>query len=178
MKMRYLGLFVVFLLGIWGGNTVIKFKTANDAPPIKTSTTLNQHMSEFTLPDLKGVKHNITEWQGNVIILNFWATWCPPCQKETPLFVALQEEYGKRGVQFIGVAIDDLQKVVDFTDTYGVNYPMLVGAEDAISIAKQYGNRFGSLPYTVVINRQGKITYIQNGELKRDVAEKTINTLL
>jgi len=178
MKMRHIGLLVVFLLGIWGGNTVIKIQAENGAQAIKTTTTLNQDMSEFTLPDLNGVKHNITEWQGNVIILNFWATWCPPCQKETPLFVDLQEEYGKRGVQFIGVAIDDPQKVVDFTDTYGVNYPMLVGAEDAISIAKQYGNRFGSLPYTVVINRQGKISYIQNGELKRDIAEKTINTLL
>ena len=178
MNMRYIGLFVVFLLGLWGGNAVMKLQAGNTQPPVTASTTLNQNMSEFTLPDLTGVKHNITEWQGNVIVLNFWATWCPPCQKETPLFVDLQEEYGNKGVQFIGVAIDDPEKVVDFVDTYGVNYPMLVGAEDAITIAKQYGNRFGSLPYTVVINRQGKISHIQYGELKRDVAEKTINTLL
>jgi len=176
--MRNIGLLAVFILGIWGGNYALKLQTENDQPPVATSPTLNQNMSEFTLPDLNGVQHNITEWKGNVIVLNFWATWCPPCRKETPLFVSLQEKYGQRGLQFIGVAIDDPDKVADFIDTYGVNYPMLVGAENAIDIAKQYGNRFGSLPYTVVINRQGKISHIQYGELKRDIAEKTINTLL
>ncbi len=178
MNKRHIGLVIVFVLGLLGGNAVINFQTSNDQPLITASSALNNEMSEFTLPDLDGVKHNIKEWQGKVIVLNFWATWCPPCQKETPLFVDLQEEYGDRGVQFVGVAIDDVEKVVDFANTYGVNYPMLVGAENAIDIAKQYGNRFGSLPYTVVIDRQGKIVHIQHGELKRSIAEKTINTLL
>jgi len=180
MNKRNIGLIIVFILGIWGGNAVIKLQAEKDQQPVAavSASALDQKMSEFTLPDLKGVDHNISEWQGNVIVLNFWATWCPPCRKETPLFVSLQEQYGQRGLQFIGVAIDDPQKVADFINTYGVNYPMLVGAENAIDIAKQYGNRFGSLPYTVVINRQGKISHIQYGEFKRDMAEKTINTLL
>ncbi|KPJ87757.1 MAG: hypothetical protein AMJ53_17640, partial [Gammaproteobacteria bacterium SG8_11] len=111
-------------------------------------------------------------------VLNFWATWCPPCRKETPMFVELQEQWGAQGLQFVGVAIDEINKVKEFMDTYGVNYPMLIGVDDAIEISKAYGNRFGALPYTVIIDRNGDIAHVQRGELERDMAVKTIQALL
>ena len=178
MKLRHVAFFLVFILGVVGGNFIIKHQFGNEIITPDTSNTVNKDMIDFSLPDIQGVAHNIHEWQGRVIVLNFWATWCPPCLKETPLFVELQEKYGEKGLQFVGIAIDDLEKVIDFTNTYGVNYPTLIGAEDAVSIAKQYGNRFGALPYTVVINRKGKISFIQSGEFKQEMVEKTINTLL
>ena len=178
MKLRHIAFFLVFILGVVGGNFVLRHQFGNQDITIDASSALHKEMVDFTLPDIQGVTHNIHEWQGHVIVLNFWATWCPPCLKETPLFVELQEKYGDKGLQFVGIAIDDLEKVVDFTDTHGVNYPTLVGAENAVSIAKQYGNRFGSLPYTVIIDRKGKISFIQTGEFKREIAEKTITTLL
>jgi len=94
------------------------------------------------------------------------------------MFVEMQEELGAKGLQFVGVAIDDKNKVKDFMDTYGVTYPMLIGVDDAIEVAKAYGNRFGALPYTVIIDRKGRITYIQRGELERAAAEKAITKLL
>ena len=133
---------------------------------------------DFSLPDLEGNNHNLSEWKGKVMVLNFWATWCPPCRKETPLFVELQEQYGAKGLQFIGVAIDTKDKVQDFMDTFGVNYPMLIGANDAVKISESYGNRLGGLPFTVVIDRNGQINYVRQGEFTRETAEKIIPALL
>jgi peroxiredoxin len=94
------------------------------------------------------------------------------------MFVELQEKYGSTGLQFVGVAIDSADKVQDFMDTYGVNYPMLIGDDNAINIAKTFGDRYGALPYTVVIDRQQKIQFVQRGEMKRDMVEKAIAKLL
>ena len=133
---------------------------------------------EFSLPDQDGVTRKLSEWDGKVLVVNFWATWCPPCRKETPAFVELQDKYGDKGLQFIGVAIDEKDNVEDFADTYGVNYPMLLGDLEAIKTSKAYGNRFGTLPYTVIVDRQGKISFIQRGELLKTTAEEKIKALL
>jgi len=132
----------------------------------------------FTMTDIDGQQRTITEWDNKVLVINFWATWCPPCRKETPAFVELQYQYGDQGLQFIGVAIDEMDNVINFTDTYGVNYPMLIGNLDAIDVSKAYGNRFGSLPYTVIVDRKGVIRYVVRGELEKHVAEKQIKALL
>lgn len=147
------------------------------ASTAKTSI-IGKMRPDFSLPDVEGITHPISEWDGKVLVINFWATWCPPCRKETPAFVALQEKYGAHGLQFIGVAIDEKDPVIDFMDTYGVNYPMLLGELDAIEIGKQYGNRFGALPYTVVIDRTGKIAFVIRGEFTSENAEAQIKPLL
>ena len=94
------------------------------------------------------------------------------------MFVEMQDELGDKGLQFVGVAIDEKQKVQDFMDTFGVNYPMLIGTDDAIEVAKQYGNRFGALPWTVVVNREGMIVHAQGGEMTRQKADRIIRPLL
>ena len=81
-------------------------------------------------------------------------------------------------MQFIGIAIDEKDKVVDFSDTYAVNYPMLLGTLDVIELGKQFGNRFGALPYTVIIGRDGKIAFTVRGELEKHTAEAEIKKLL
>jgi thiol-disulfide isomerase/thioredoxin len=178
MQSRYIAYLLLFIAGVWGGSELVKVFFNDEDIKQAAQATLNVNASNFTLGDLDGVSHQFKEWDGKVRILNFWATWCPPCRKETPMFVELQEEYGAQGLQFVGVAIDEKEKVRDFIDTYGVNYPTLVGAEDAIEVAKQYGNRFGALPYTVVINRQGTIVHAQSGEMTRTKAETVIRPLL
>ena len=94
------------------------------------------------------------------------------------MFVEMQDQFSDRGLQFVGIAIDEKQKVQDFMDTFGVNYPMLIGTDDAIEVAKQYGNRFGALPWTVVVNREGTIVHAQGGEMTRQKAESIIHPLL
>lgn len=152
-------------------------ETVQPAPAVNTSVIGNPR-PEFALADTEGKPHNIKEWDGKVLVINFWATWCPPCRKEMPAFIALQEQYGARGLQFVGVAIDEADKVAEFMDTYGVNYPMLLGDLAAIEVGKAYGNRFGALPYTVIIDRQGKIAFTRRGELEKDTAEAEIKKLL
>jgi thiol-disulfide isomerase/thioredoxin len=132
----------------------------------------------FELIDTDDKMRSVDEWNGKVLVVNFWATWCPPCRKEMPAFIELQEKYGKDGLQFVGIAIDEKDKVVDFSDTYGVNYPMLLGTLDAIELGKQFGNRFGALPYTVIIARDGKIAFTIRGELEKHTAEAEIKKLL
>lgn len=181
MNFKILALIVFFAIvavAIWERGAMIQPMATSPMTHAASSKLGQQKIPEFSLPDIDGKPRSIREWDGKIIILNFWATWCPPCLRETPLFVELQETYGSQGLQFIGVAIDDLQAVRDFTNTYGINYPILIGAEEAIKIAKQYGNRAGVLPFTLIIDRSGRVALEQMGELTRDVAEKAIRKLL
>ena len=175
---RIIAYVLTFAVGMWGGHLLIDYVTGNAKGREAAQAMVNQPALEFSLPDINGIQHNSHEWDGKLVILNFWATWCPPCQKETPMFVEMQEQYGASGLQFVGVAIDETDKVRDFMDTYGINYPMLIGEKDAIQIAKDYGNRFGALPYTVVIDRKGQIRIVQRGEMQREMVEKAISQFL
>jgi thiol-disulfide isomerase/thioredoxin len=118
-----------------------------------------------SLPDLQGQQQPIAQWKGQVLIVNFWATWCPPCLKEIPEFIRLQEQYRARGVQFVGIAIDDRGKVAEFADRLGMNYPVLVAELEGIALARKAGNRLGGLPFTVIIDRQGRTSKIELGVL-------------
>ena len=176
MKPQYIAYVLLFVAGVWGGNMVIKMFGGGEQQIIENQMEL--HVFNFSLPDLEGVSHQFNEWDGKVRVLNFWASWCAPCRKETPMFVELQDQLGSKGLQFIGVAIDDKQKVQDFVDSYGVNYPTLIGTTNAIEVAEKYGNRHGALPYTVVINREGTVVHAQAGEMTRQKTEKIISALL
>jgi len=132
----------------------------------------------FELKDLDGKLRNVNEWDGQVMVVNFWATWCPPCRKEMPAFIELQEKYGGQGLQFVGIALDDAAKVEDFIDTIGVDYPILIGQDDATLVSDAYGNRLGALPYTAVIDRAGSIVKTYRGEVSQKSIEKVIKRLL
>ena len=133
---------------------------------------------DFRLPDLEGNSRSPDEWDGKVLVVNFWATWCPPCRKEIPAFMELQDQYGQRGLQFVGIAVDERDAVQDYADVMGINYPILFGELDAIEVGKQYGNRFGALPFTVAVDRQGKVAFVKQGQLHREEAEQMILSLL
>jgi thiol-disulfide isomerase/thioredoxin len=79
--------------------------------------------------DLAGKAQALRQWQGKVLVLNFWAPWCPPCREEIPDFIRLQERHGQAGLQFVGVALDDPDKVAAFVDETGINYPILLGGD-------------------------------------------------
>ena len=152
-----------------------------DVQPIPVATPQNitgQLRPEFSLPDIHGVTHNIREWDGQVIAINFWATWCSPCLKEIPEFIALQDKYSKQGLQFLGIALQSAAEVTDFVKSQGINYPILVGEMEVIDLASTLGNDMGTLPYTVIIDRQHRISFIKNGRLDSELAEAVITTLL
>ncbi len=135
------------------------------------------HRSGPPDPDIasrSGKFHNIKEWDDNIIFLNFWATWCPPCKKEIPAFIELQKAYGEQGFQILGAALDNAEAVMEYAKEIGINYPLLLVENEGIGLAKRYGNGIGILPYTVIINREGEVTHTITGELSKKRAKKIL----
>lgn len=120
----------------------------------------------LVLPDGTGKEVRFEQWRGRVLVVNFWATWCAPCREEMPEFVRLQEELGGRGLQFVGIAVDQADKVLTFGREINVNYPLVIGGYGAMELSKVLGNRLNALPFTVVFNRTGGVAHVQLGPLK------------
>jgi len=131
-----------------------------------------------TLPDLAGRPQPLRQWQGKLVVLNFWAPWCPPCREEIPGFVRLQKEYGDRGVQFVGIALDSADRVRAYADQVGIPYPLLLGDAGAAELGRAAGNRLGGLPYTVVFDRRGNPTATLTGGVDAMRLEALIKPLL
>jgi thiol-disulfide isomerase/thioredoxin len=145
-------------------------------PPAETSAP--SALPEFNLPDLSGRQHNISEWKGKVLVINFWATWCPPCLKEIPDFMALQQQYADKNVQFIGIALEDKEPVAEFAAKTNINYPILLGGDNGIALAQQLGNNVGAIPFTLIVNKQGQIIHRHPGEFSKDQLLEIIAPLL
>ncbi|MEC7804376.1 MAG: TlpA disulfide reductase family protein [Pseudomonadota bacterium] len=125
-------------------------------------------LPDFVLSDLNGTPRPISDWSGQPLLLNFWATWCAPCRREMPLLQKLHEESGSTGLQVIGIAIDRVPDVNAFTTETGVTYPILVGQEDAIELTEEFGLDVLGLPFSVLTGGDGQILKIQLGELHAD----------
>ncbi len=160
-------LIFIFAILIAAGSGFALQKHLNQEPVQNNNPATGLQRAEFSAADLNGQLRNINEWDGQLIFLNFWATWCPPCKKEIPDFIELQKAYGDQGLQFIGIAIDNENAVAEFSENIGINYPTLVVEADGITLAKRYGNTIGALPYTVIINRDGEISHTIVGELSK-----------
>lgn len=130
------------------------------------------------LTDVNGAPRTINAWRGQVLIVNFWATWCTPCREEIPVFIRLQERHRARGLQFIGLAIDQPEKVDAFVREFRINYPVLLGGMDAVDISRRAGNRLGALPFTVLIDRSGRLAAVHLGVLRESQLESMLERLL
>ncbi|MEK6595920.1 MAG: TlpA disulfide reductase family protein [Pseudomonadota bacterium] len=130
------------------------------------------------LPDLQGENQTVSQWLGNVIVVNFWATWCTPCREEIPEFIETQEKFRDQGLVFVGIAIDQADKVKMFSQEFGINYPVLVGSLNTWSLLEAAGNHQSALPYTVVINRSGEIVETYLGRVNQKKLEKAVIPLL
>jgi peroxiredoxin len=155
------------LLGIIFAAAVIAFSPAS---------LLGQKAPQFELRDVNGRPVRLSHYQGKVVLINFWATWCPPCRAEMPDLVRLQREHAKRGLQIIGITYppEKLDRVRRFARSLKVNYPIILGT-------RQIKARFSSdetLPLTIVIDRDGKVTDIISGILLREEFDEKIKPLL
>ena len=135
-------------------------------------------LPEFRLKDVDGKEHTSNGWAGKVLVLNYWATWCPPCLREMPLFIRTQEAIGEGRVRFVGIAVDRTEDVASFLTDHPVNYPILVGDEASIEMSRKLGNRLQGLPFTVIFDQRGRRVYSQVGEVTRKVLEEQLTELL
>ncbi len=148
----------------------------NERPVVlqKNNPGVGMQRPEFAMKDIDGTIRNIKQWDGKIILLNFWATWCPPCKKEIPAFIELQDEYGDAGLQVIGIAIDNEADVSAFMLETGINYPIMADEIETTELAKRYGNYMGALPYTVIIDKNGTVSYTFAGEMSKQHALKAL----
>lgn len=130
------------------------------------------------LPDAGGHEQPLAQWRGKVLVVNWWATWCAPCREEMPRFVKAQADLGARGVQFVGIAVDEPARVQAFLQEMRLNYPALVGGMGALELSRTYGNRLSALPFTVVVDRQGRVAHTQLGPLKEAEMRALLNELM
>lgn len=146
-------------------------------PEEATATLVGAPRPDFELPDLQGRTHAISQWDGELVLLNFWATWCKPCLKEMPLLDSLQAEYGDQGLQVIGVALDAPDPVQRFVSKMGIEYPILIGQLTG-NLMSRYGNVQQVLPFTVLIDRDGKVIELHAGVLQHDATVATLQKYL
>ena len=132
----------------------------------------------LALPDASGKEQRMDQWRGKVLVVNFWATWCAPCREEMPEFIKAQTEFGEKGLQFVGIAVDQADKVAQFEKEIGLNYPSLVAGFGAMELSRTLGNKLMALPFTVIVDRKGAIVHTQLGILKPDKLEAIVKQLL
>jgi thiol-disulfide isomerase/thioredoxin len=144
------------------------------APAVPTQTTGTRGPAPLTLPtvvalpDRNGTLHHLAEYRGHPLVLNFWATWCEPCQREIPLLQALHQERGK-DVQIVGVAVDFQADVLKYAQAHGVTYPLLMGEKDGLAAVNAFGMDT-VFPFTVFADAAGNIIAVKIGELHADEA--------
>ena len=117
-------------------------------------------------------------WQGKVLVVNFWASWCPPCVEEMPTLDQISKEYATKNVLFVGIGIDSPSNIREFLKKTPVSYPIVIGGLEGSNLAKQMGNSQGALPYTVIISRNGKSSFTKLGKISEDELKKAINNAL
>lgn len=148
-------------------------KQPGAAQPGAADALLNAQM-----PDLQNRPQSLAQHRGKVLVVNFWATWCPPCREEVPVFVDAQARFGSQGLQLVGIALDNRKQVADFVQEYGVNYPILIGGVNESEALRKLGNPGGGLPYTLVYDRTGKLHRKIIGSLDKARFESLIAPLI
>jgi thiol-disulfide isomerase/thioredoxin len=149
---------LALVAGIWLAQT----RYAPQAPALPAAA-----LWQLAYPDTQGRPQALSQWRGRVLVLNFWASWCAPCREEIPDFVALRAQYAAKGVEFVGIAVDNQANVAQFMQRQTINYPILIGEGAANNLARQLGNPSGALPYTIVLDRDGNIVFKHLGRLPR-----------
>lgn len=129
-------------------------------------------------PDLSGQPRRLREWAGNVVVCNFWATWCAPCREEIPLFITLHDRYRNGGLDIVGIGIDNLANIVEFASNLKITYPLLVGDARALDLMRSLGNEAGALPYTVLLDRRGALVHRKLGAFRAGEVDLILEPLL
>lgn len=168
-------LIVVVLIGAGAAGYLTRGSIETAPAPIEAAPAVDDAVKlDFSLPDLEGNVHQLSDWDGKARLVNFWATWCAPCRREIPLLKKTQAEHADDDVQVIGVAVDFQEEVVAYAEEAQFNYPILIGQEDAMAAAEATGLDFIGMPFTMIVAPTGELLKAHIGE----IVESHIETIL
>lgn len=154
-------------LGLWLGQDR-RLPPATALPPGTEVLGIGDVAPAIALPDPDGQTVTVLPRTGRRVLINFWASWCPPCIKEMPLLDAFAGEHGDQGIDVIGIALEDVGPVRTFLAQYPVAYPIVIAELGLVDLSTRLGNARGVLPYSVLIDEHGKISAIKLGEFTAD----------
>ena len=118
------------------------------------------------LLDLAGNARRLEEWSDRILVCNFWATWCAPCREEIPLLMSAKLKYASKGVEIVGIAIDNAAKVGEYSASLKISYPILLAEANGLDLMRRLGNSAGGLPYTVVAAQREGVVHRKLGAFK------------
>ncbi len=137
--------------------------------PIFDKSLIGKAAPDFSLPKLGSTEPlRLSDYKGKLVLLNFWASWCPPCREEMPTFIKMQKEYGGDKFTILGVSTEDKEGVAAYAKDLSINYPVTHGLDAASKVAAIYGDPDGALPYTVLISPEQKVLDIYTGVIKEE----------
>lgn len=169
-----IGSILLFIIIATGAFYLFADKTV--LQPEKDSATAALFAASF--PDENGKQQPLNQWQGKTVVLNFWATWCGPCREEMPELSALHTEYADKNVVVLGIALDEIDAIKEFTTETPVSYPLFSAEESGGQLAANLGNDKSALPYTVIIKPDGSIANTYFGRISKTLLEETLVNIL
>ncbi|MEK9720526.1 MAG: TlpA disulfide reductase family protein [Quisquiliibacterium sp.] len=146
--------------------------------PGQPSLDASDLLYALNLPDHLGKGFALDRLRGKVVVLNFWASWCPPCIEEMPELAELHREIAPRNGTVIGIGIDSPSNIRQFAENRPVPYPLLVAGLGGTELAKRFGNQAGALPFTAVLDPQGRITLRKLGRIRLAELRSEVNALI
>ena len=166
------------IIGAAVGVAVYFYTKPQELPSMPVASAAAPALMAAKLPDLNAQPQALEQWRGKVLVVNFWATWCAPCREEIPELIKFQSEYGPKGVQIVGIAIDAADKVRPYAANMKMNYPILIGDADGVGLVQRAGNPLAGLPFTVILDRRGNAVHSHLGSLTADKLLEVIQPLL
>lgn len=142
--------------------------------PISTPQVKAQSLYSTALRNTAGEKANLGSYRGKMIVLNFWATWCPPCREEMPELSALQDAYKDKNVVVLGIAVDETNAIKQFLTEAPVSYPIYIAENESMALATELGNTQSILPYTVIIDTNNIVIDTFLGRINKKMLEEAI----
>jgi|GEM_PF-482016 len=185
---RHLPLIILVLVAAGAaGFGVYQWVAPGSTPPLSPSAvvmgpsdkpmTADEALAEKMDGLSDGSRHTLADWRGKAVLVNFWATWCAPCREEIPVLVKLQAQYAAQGFTVVGIATDESNEkdVKAYLGKMVVNYPILMGNEDVGRLVAGFGGNLIGLPYSLLLDKNGKVLKLHAGELSADEAQELVS---
>ncbi len=183
-KFEWLAIILVAALMASAGFWYASSRTTDERPAVviapspNTVDVIGQSIPDFELLDIDSKTVHSDDFLGQIILYNFWASWCAPCIEEMPMLQEFHSDYSTKGFQVVGIAIDDLDNVRSFASELNISYPLLHGTEKTMGLNREFGNISGALPYSVLVDKGGIIRWRGWGILKHEQLQEWAETYL